>query len=138
MVLEIFQRRSLDHIVQILIEISEPLLAILPVSKYGRCHLSQSSHSHEHGQFAESRRNFVNIAPLRFGEEVARIHSSFTWVPLGRATLRFFRSADRHGAGPRKGAALRRRSSAFVMHREHAAQLPVAARLAPSRPPTLP
>src|SRR5205823_1422987 len=55
-----------------------------------------------------------------------------------RATLRFARSADRRGAGPRREAALRRRSSGFAMRREHAAQLPVAARQAPSPLPTLP
>src|SRR5438270_6620017 len=55
-----------------------------------------------------------------------------SWPCLGTApvtsvpaTLRFFRSADRRGAGPRRGVVLRRRNSAFAMRREHAAQLPV-------------
>src|SRR5437764_2820462 len=55
-----------------------------------------------------------------------------------RGRRRFSRSADRRGAGPRPGAVLRRRSSASARRREHAIQLPVAARQAPSRPPTLP
>src|SRR5438445_10255966 len=54
-----------------------------------------------------------------------------------RATLRFSRSADRRGADPRGGAVSRRRSSASTLRREHAVQLPVAVRQAPSRPPTL-
>src|SRR4029434_4632416 len=41
---------------------------------------------------------------------------------------RFFRSADRRGAGPRPETVSRRRSSAFALRREHAVQLPVAAR----------
>src|SRR6266566_6208671 len=51
-----------------------------------------------------------------------------------QATLRFARSADRRGAGPRREAALRRRSSTFVMRWEHAAQLLVVARQAPCHP----
>ena len=53
-------------------------------------------------------RDFVDVAPLQFGEEVARVHPSSTWaVPLARATLRFFRSADRRGAGPRTGCSFK-------------------------------
>src|SRR6267154_4243717 len=59
-------------------------------------------------------------------------------LPLMRERPRFSRSADRRGAGPRPGAVLRRRSSAFAMRQEHAALLPVAARQAPCHPPTLP
>src|SRR5439155_15672419 len=56
---------------------------------------------------------------------------------LGQATSRFFRSADRRGAGPRPGTVSRRHSSASTTRREHVAQLPVVARQAPCRPPTL-
>jgi hypothetical protein len=73
----------------------------------------------------------TSVAPFR---RTARL--SFT-VFSAQATLRFFRSADLHGAGPRRGAVSRRRGSASVMRREHAAQFPVAARQAPCRPPTL-
>ena len=54
------------------------------------------------------------------------------------ATERFFRSADRRGAGPRRAAVLGRRSSARLMRWEHAVQFPVAAMLTPSHPPTPP
>src|SRR5438552_18678155 len=54
-----------------------------------------------------------------------------------RGRPRFVRSADRRGAGPKPGTVLRHRSSASMMRREHAVQLPVAARQAPSRPPRL-
>lgn len=69
---------------------TEPHLAILPVSKSRRCHLSQSSHSHEHGQFAESRRNFVNIAPLQFSEKVARLHYDY-FVSFGANEATIFK-----------------------------------------------
>src|SRR5438552_3401262 len=58
-------------------------------------------------------------------------------LPLMRARRRFFRTAARRGADPRPGTVLRYRSSACAMRWGHAVQLPVAARQAPSRPPTL-
>jgi hypothetical protein len=61
---------------------------------------------------------------------------SFT-VFLALTRRRFFRSADRRGAGPRRGTVLRHHSSASPMRREHAVQFPVAVRQAPSRWPTL-
>src|SRR6476660_7298788 len=58
-------------------------------------------------------------------------------IASAQARRRFSRSADRRGAGPRRGAVVRHHSSAQMMRREHAVQLSVAARQAPSRPPTL-
>src|SRR5437870_4322027 len=81
--------------------------------------------------------------PLRsINSKVRRGSESINWrgvviTLLARARRRFFRSADRRGAGPRPGTVLRHRSSAFVMRWEHAVQLPVAERQAPYRPPTL-
>jgi hypothetical protein len=76
----------------------------------------------------------TRLRPAAAGLRRGLGNESIIWE---QAKQQFSRSADRRGAGPRRGTVSRRRSSAFVMRPEHAAQLPVAARQAPCPPPTL-
>jgi len=57
-----------------------------------------------------------NVLPFlhcdQLGKEIAPIHPSSTWaIPLAPRKRRFFQSADRRGAGPRRDAVLKRHRS---------------------------
>ena len=106
-----------------------------------RRHLSADFGASEAASFwkRESFRSGSNIGSSRSGTRVSGgiCPKSFRSIVSARGRRRFSRSADRRGAGPRRGAVLRRHSSVCTMRWEHAVQLPVAARQALCRPSTL-
>src|SRR5438874_12604378 len=98
-------------------------------TKTGTCSVSRNAKGNRsYSRAADHGTRFFNVPDLT---------SSVKRRLSARATERFSRSADRRGVGPRKAAALVRRSSARPTRWEHAVQFPVAARQAPCRPPTL-